>query len=192
MTHSKPLKKPHLLVTATILGTLLLLLCLMLIHIPGFSPRILALDAGLVLPPNPTCATASANQKATLCNQTDPVVGGCVSDAHTTANIVLTEDGKPIGLLERRHSVKCKTYWGRLFDYRPKKRPLTIQFHVQGMAADEFSDTELYSNMVFVPNPKDLIPQMDGLLSLDQDDPLSQKQNEIVATLPAVPASNEP
>lgn len=192
MTHLKPLNKLHLLVLASVLGTLVLLLCLTLIHIPWFSPRALALDAGLVLPPSPTCATASGAQKATLCNQQDPVVGGCVSDAHTTARIVLTEDGKPIGLLERRHSAKCKTYWGRIFDYRPKKRPLTIQFHVQGMAAASFSDTELYSNMVFVPNPQDVVPQMDGLLTIDQNDPLSKQANAIVATLPAVPASNEP
>ncbi len=192
MTHLKPLNKLHLLILASILGTLLLLLCAMLIHAPGFSPRMLALAAGLVIPPNPICATASANQKATLCNQTDPVLGGCVSDAHTTTSIVLTEGGKPVGLLQRRHSIKCKTYWGRIFDYRPKKRPLTIQFHVQGMPAASFSDTELYSNMVFVPNPQDVIPQMDGSLSIDQDDPLSKKTNAIVATLPAVPSSNEP
>lgn len=175
------------------LAALVLLTMLLLTHLPGFSPRLFALDLQTAMGMRqPTCATAP-QPTAALCNNQDPVAQGCVADVQTTASATIVENGTVIGRLERRHSPKCHTYWGRVFDLRPQKMPLAISIDSPGIGSFTWKDTEAYSNMVFVPTPQDQVPAMEGILStISQSDPLRKEMHPLTAQLPAVPSSKEP
>lgn len=183
-----PIRLPILLGGA--LAAFLFLVSIILTLLAGFSPRLLALDVGQAIGiPVQICANET-QPSADLCNNQDPILEGCSADAHTTARADIIENGQVVGRLERRHSPRCHTYWGRLFDFRPQKHPLTLQIGPD-IASFGSNHTEVYSNMVLVPTPQDQIPAMVGLLTLDAQDPLSLVTNALVAQLPALMAAKE-
>jgi len=135
------------------LAALVLLLALLLLHASGLSPRALALDIGgaigLQIPAHPTCATASPNQQAMLCDRADPIAGGCEADAVTTQSIGLVDSqGRIIGRLDRRYSARCNSFWARIFDYRVSRPQGTVLVVQIGREIDTGQGPhELYSNM---------------------------------------------
>ena len=56
------------------------------------------------------------------CDAKDPEKQGCASSARTTAQALIVDQGRTVGRVERRYSSTCKSWWGRLFDFRPEPR----------------------------------------------------------------------
>jgi hypothetical protein len=134
------------------LAALGLLLALLLLHTSGFSLRALALDmggaVGLQVPAQPTCATASPDQQARICDRADPIAGGCEADAITTQSIGLVDEGQVVGRLDRRYSARCNSFWARIFDYRATRPQGTVLVVQIGREIDTGPGPhELYSNM---------------------------------------------
>jgi hypothetical protein len=184
---------PLLIGIGSCLATLTLLLGLVLTHLPGLSPGLFALDLQTAMGMRkPTCATV-LQPTAALCNNQDPVTQGCTADAHTTLSADIIANGTIIGKLERRHSPRCDTYWGRVFDFRPQRRPVTISIESPGIGSFTWDGSEAYSNMVFVPAFQDLVPAMDGFLSVPyQNGPLPKQKPFFTAHLPVALSAGEP
>jgi hypothetical protein len=141
-----------LLPVGSVLATLMLLLALLLLHASGLSPRALALGIegamGLQVPTQPTCATASPDQQARICDRADPREEGCEADAITTQSIGLVDGGQIVGRLDRRYSARCHSFWARIFDYRTTRPQGTVLVVQIGSEIDTGREPhELYSNM---------------------------------------------
>jgi hypothetical protein len=133
-----------------------------------------------------TCAQAPTMQH---CNNQDPELQGCAADAQTLGDPVdIKENGVTIGRVERRWSLHCQSWWGRVFDTRP------------GSHADEFITvagttlsapstfkspdyTILYSSMIFDATPTQSAPAITGTL---------ESNNSTTAPSATIPALTPP
>jgi hypothetical protein len=126
-----------------------------------FSPRVLA--ATLQQATGTTCAQAPT---AEHCNNQDPELQGCAADAETIGQATIFENGFAIGRVERRWSLTCQSWWGRVFDDRPDSHA-DMSIEIAGTttsAAPTFVSNQyriLYSPMIF---DADLTT---GLLTID-------------------------
>jgi hypothetical protein len=131
------------------------------------SPR--AHAASLQQPPATTCAQAPTIQH---CNNQDPEVQGCAADAVTIGQADIKENGFTIGRVERRWSLKCQSWWGRVFDLRPDSQA-SMYITINGattFAAPTFVSGQyriLYSPMVFDATPTQPGPEITGALEID-------------------------
>jgi len=103
------------------------------------------------------CLTAPETQKAQDCDGNDPILEQCVTDAHTTDHVFITDGKRVIGRLELRFSRACGTYWGRVFSFLPQ---VFLSIHVRDLASfpanvRSFSGrfVEIYSNMFWFNQP---------------------------------------
>jgi hypothetical protein len=140
-----------------------------------------------------TCVQAPSPEH---CDAKDPEKQGCASSARTTAHALIESQGRTVGKVERRYSVKCKSWWGRVFDFRPgPQRDLYyIEIDGQDSSGNEVgygirslprfmsaSYTILYGNMFFDAKPTYAAPRIIGAFS-------NTKRSVLSATVPAAPA----
>jgi Protein of unknown function (DUF2690) len=106
------------------------------------------------------------------CNNQDPELQGCAADAVTAAQANIDENGVTIGRVERRFSLKCNSWWGRVFDNRPGSQGdmfITIEGTTTS-AAPTFIGLHyriLYSPMVFDATPTMQVPAITGSLTIN-------------------------
>jgi hypothetical protein len=150
--------------------------------IPRFSPH--AFAATLQQAAGTTCAQAP-KPTAQLCDNQDPELQGCAADAQTIGQADIMENGFTIGRVERRWSLKCQSWWGRVFDNRVGSQA-NMFITVAGAtlsASPTFVSNQyriLYSSMVFDATPNQPVPAITGILSIDGITP------DATATLPAI------
>ncbi len=148
------------------------------------SPRVFA--ASLQRTVGVTCAQSPTVQH---CNNQDPELQGCATDAQTSDQASIVEQGFTIGKVERRWSARCQSWWGRVFDERAGSQ-LDMFITIGGTtisAAPTFVNTHyriLYSWMVFDESPTQQVPAVIGHLSIDAILPAAS------ATLPAIIPGN--
>ncbi|GAC1343472.1 MAG: hypothetical protein NVSMB27_03450 [Ktedonobacteraceae bacterium] len=117
-----------------------------------------------------TCAQAPTMEH---CDNQDPELQGCASDARTLGQAVaLVENGFTIGRVERRYSPMCQTWWGRVFDTRIGSRAnMFIAIADTTLSAPPtFVGPRyriLYSPMVFDAIPTQQVPAIIGMLEID-------------------------
>jgi hypothetical protein len=163
-----------LLIAVTLAGSFALM------ALPRFSSN--AFAATLQQVAAATCAQAPSPAH---CNNQDPERQGCAADAETIDQATILENGIPIGQVERRYSLKCQSWWGRVFDQRAGSQAnmsITIA-GAQISAAPTFVGNSyriLYSPMIFDATPTQTVPAITGTLAIDA---ISQPAG---ATLPAI------
>lgn len=134
---------------------------------PQISPR--ALAASLQQATGATCAQAPTMQH---CNNQDPEVQGCATDAQTLGSADIQENGITIGRVERRWSARCQSWWGRVFDTRPGSQA-NMYITIAGatlFASPTFVGSQyriLYSSMIFDATPTQQVPAITGTLEID-------------------------
>jgi hypothetical protein len=100
-----------------------------------------------------TCAEAPS---ASNCNRQDPVLQGCSADARALSQELIVSNGNTIGILQRRYSPACQSWWGRILDNRPESNDrldITIGDTTISSPA-KFTDSQfriLFSTMIFMP-----------------------------------------
>jgi hypothetical protein len=119
--------------------------------------------AGMTCAQTPTMAN---------CNNQDPELQGCAADAQTLGQADIKENGFTIGSVERRWSVKCQSWWGRVFDYRTGSQAnmyITVDGTTLSAAPTFVSDQYriLYSSMIFDATPTQQVPAITGTLEID-------------------------
>lgn len=140
---------------------------LFLAVLPRMSPR--ALAASLQQAMVATCAQAPTMQH---CNNQDPEAQGCATDAQTLSSADIQENGITIGRVERRWSARCQSWWGRVFDTRPRSQA-NMYIAIAGatlFASPTFVGNQyriLYSPMIFDATPTQQVPAITGTLEID-------------------------
>jgi hypothetical protein len=131
------------------------------------SPR--AFAATLQQVAGKTCVQAP---NPTNCNNQDPILQGCVADANTVGQADIKEAGQVVGSVERRFSLKCHSWWARVFDKRPGSQTqlsLTIAgktiSHAPTFVSNQYRI--LYSPMTFNASPSPQLPMVTGELPID-------------------------
>jgi hypothetical protein len=112
LTKNKPMLRTLLILGVTSVTTLILVIGLVVLHIPGFSP----LASAHAPQHQSTCATTSGTL-LNLCDQQDPIVQGCAQDAQSIESVFAYHQGTLIGEVDLRHSTLCNTYWVRTIAY---------------------------------------------------------------------------
>jgi hypothetical protein len=144
-------------------------------------------------------ATATCKQAPSYdhCDAKDPEKQGCASSARTTAHALLVDHGRVVGRVERRYSATCKSWWGRLFDFRPAPRS-ELYVEVDGRdrsgketgrgleSPPQFASTAyniLYGEMFFDAKSTYEAPRIVGIfMNMDEI------TNGLSATIPVTPA----
>ena len=126
--HTEPLKKNQisrllLLVGIPLVTTLILLVAVTALHVPGFSLFSLA----HAMTRSSTCATTKGTQQ-NLCEGQSPEAQGCLQDAQTVELQSVYVQNTLIGEVNLRHSVTCDTYWVRTIAYA------NVTPHVQSLS----------------------------------------------------------
>ena len=166
-THMPRLSRPVLVGLSGIVIAILLASGFALLLLPRFSSNALAATL-----PQPATMTCVQRPTLTNCNDQDPQQQGCAADAHTIEQAAIQEQGFTIGRVERRYSIRCQSWWGRVFDTRPGSRAnmfLTIAGTTLS-ASPTFVSTQyriLYSSMVFDATPTQASPTIIGTLEID-------------------------
>jgi hypothetical protein len=89
---------------------------------------LLAASLALLVSPNllphsvlaATATTCAESPTAKHCNNQDPEVQGCATDANRIAwQDITAQNGDVVGRVERRFSQKCMSWWGRVFAFGP-------------------------------------------------------------------------
>jgi hypothetical protein len=135
--------------------------------LPGFSPR--ALAASLQQAAGATCAPAPTAQH---CNNQDPEFQGCAADAKTIGQADIKENGVTIGRVERRWSLTCQSWWGRVFDFRAGSQAnmfITIAGTTLSASPTFVSNQYhiLYSPMFFDASLTQQVPAITGALAVN-------------------------
>lgn len=130
-----------------------------------------------------TAFTCSEQPTAANCNGQDPEGQGCASpgDVRTVAQADILAGGRAIGRVERRYSLSCHSWWGRVFDYSGTH---TINVTIAGKSYAGGFPGEIYSPMVFDP-PYASVPAVTGTIVLSA----ASSDTTVSATLPAIPVS---
>ena len=116
-----------------------------------------------------TCVQVANAQN---CNNQDPERQGCAADAHTLGQADIVANGITIGHVERRWSLKCQSWWGRVFDARPGSLG-DMFIGIAGTtlsAAPTFVSSQyriLYSLMVYDATPTQQVPPITGTLTVN-------------------------
>lgn len=125
------------------------------------------------------------------CDNQDPEKQGCAeANAATILQADIVKNGIAIGRVERRFSLKCSTWWGRVFDLRQGSEaqmsisigagmPSTFPIFVGNASRIRFSP------MVFDATPTQTVPAIVGSLTDGTSPPAT-------ATLPAIPIPGAP
>lgn len=150
-----------------ILLAILLAGTLAFLMIPRLSPHAFA---SMV----PQKAGIPCAQQPTMehCNNQDPQLQGCATDARSLSKTDIVENGRTIGRVERRWSDICQSWWGRVFDNRPGSHA-NMYITIDGTtlsAPPTFVTTTyriLYSSMVFDASPTQTVPEITGTLEID-------------------------
>ncbi len=155
------------------LTALAVLLGALLLFAPQFSGRALAASR--------TMFAVTCNQQADFahCNNLDPVQQECATpDTTTISQNIVDPAGTIVGRVDRRFSLLCHTWWGRVFDFRHIKGTfITLQVGDRGYRLP--FNAVAYSDMVFDP-PNASAPAVTGTLSTNgKPDPA------LSATIPA-------
>ncbi len=130
-----------------------------------------------------TAPTCSEQPTAANCNGQDPQVQGCASpgDVRTVAQADILAGGRAIGRVERRYSLSCHSWWGRVFD---SSGTHAINVTIAGKSYADSFPGEIYSPMVFDP-PFASVPAITGTIILSA----ASSDTTVSATLPAIPVS---
>jgi hypothetical protein len=142
---------------------------------------LLAASVALLVSPNllphtalaatsPTCAQSPT---AKHCNNQDPEKQGCAEDnAATILQADIVKNGVTVGRVERRFSLKCSSWWGRVLDYQQGSQA-KMSISIAGGTPSPFpifvgkSLRILYSPMVFDATPTQTVPAITGSLSIN-------------------------
>ena len=137
----------------------------------SLSPHVLAAAA----------ITCAEQPTAAHCNGQDPEVQGCATpgDARTVAQADILAGGQAIGRVERRYSLSCHSWWGRVFDYSGTH---AINVTIAGKSYADSFPGEIYSPMVFDP-PYTSVPAVTGTIILSA----ASADTTVSATLPEIP-----
>jgi len=170
--------------------TLLVMLILTFLLLVSCSLAFLLLRRGSSLPLSNALSqaigtTCAISPTSLHCDNQDPIAQGCAADADTIASADLVENGVTIGRVERRYSLTCHTWWGRVFDDRiGSHRNMYIGIAgTTSSAPPTFVGDQyraLYSPMVF-DAPLPTVPEVKGSLEIDGI------TASVSATIPSIP-----
>ncbi len=130
-----------------------------------------------------TVVTCAQERTAERCDKQDPEIQGCAADAQTNAAANIGE----IGLVERRFSPTCRTWWGRVFDFRTgvKGGMIIGVAGIERAGPPDFVGNLYrirYSLTVFDPQLTLTVPEVTGTLI--------DGTTQVSATIPAIPIPN--
>lgn len=165
---------------ASILGIIVLGGALLLAFLLYSPSRVFAASLQRIMGTTCVHAPSIAN-----CNQQDPEVQGCAADARTIGQVDITKNGIVIGRVERRYSLKCNAWWGRVFDDRAGSQgKLSITMGGKTtLAVPTFVGKQyriLYSPMVFDATKFTAAPAITGSLQA------GSSTASVSATLPTI------
>jgi hypothetical protein len=126
----------------------------------------------------PTCAII---HDAAHCTGKNPVTQQCVA-RENAVNVAAQATISTIGIVQRRFSQICTSWWGRIFDYRPGIHTETITIGTQTYTGKpQFvgpTYSIFYTPMVFDP-PVSAAPQIVGSMQIGT-------HSTLTATLPTI------
>jgi hypothetical protein len=127
--------------------------------------------------------TCADEPTAAHCNGQDPQGQGCATpgDVRTVAQADILAGGRTIGRVERRYSLSCHSWWGRVFD---NSGTHAINITIAGKSYTNSFPGEIYSLMVFDP-PYASVPAITGTILLSA----ASADTTVSATLPAIPVT---